>query len=184
MHHHDHINSPPEPSGWQPPALPGIWQHRQTLDFVCKQKAVRLHTLDKLKSKEWSGCLIVEPVSGDHELQRGHLLLTLGHLQDNIDDNRVPWALTFDRVPLADDGDNGQRLHWYCKQGNGEEFGELVVGDNYIPHLRLDASDPFFKIAFSRKQVWVLTWIIIVVTLMRMIFMTKKPTRLTILIAV
>ena len=55
--------------------------------------------------------MIVEPVSGDHELQGGHLLLTLGHLQDNIDDNRVPWALTFDRVCLADDGENGQRLH-------------------------------------------------------------------------
>ena len=55
--------------------------------------------------------MIVEPVSGDHELQGGHLLLTLGHLQDNIDDNRVPLALTFDRVRLADDGENGQRLH-------------------------------------------------------------------------
>ena len=51
--------------------------------------------------------MIVEPVSGDHELQGRHLLLTLGHLQDNIDDNTVLLALTFDRVPLADDGDNG-----------------------------------------------------------------------------
>ena len=55
--------------------------------------------------------MILEPVSGDHELQGGHLLLTLGHLQDNIDDNRVPLALTFDRVRLADDVENGQRLH-------------------------------------------------------------------------
>ena len=55
--------------------------------------------------------MIVEPVSGDHELQGGHLLLPLGHLQDNTDDNRVPWTLTFDRVRLADDGDNGQRQH-------------------------------------------------------------------------
>ena len=70
--------------------------------------------------------MIVEPVSGNHELQGGHLLLTLGHLQDNIEDNRVPLALTFDRVRLADDGENGQRLHWYCKQGNDEEFVELV----------------------------------------------------------
>ena len=52
FHHHDHITCPPELSGWQPPALPGIWQHRQTLDFVCKQKAAKLHTLDKLKRKE------------------------------------------------------------------------------------------------------------------------------------
>ena len=55
--------------------------------------------------------MIVEPVSGDHELQGSHLLLTLGHLQDNIDDNTVPWALTIDRVRLADYGENGQRLH-------------------------------------------------------------------------
>ena len=55
--------------------------------------------------------MIVEPVSGDHELQGGHLLLPLGHLQDNIDDNRVLLALTFNHIRLADDGDNGQRLH-------------------------------------------------------------------------
>ena len=129
--------------------------------------------------------MIVEPVSGDHELQGGHLLLTLGHLQDNIDDNRVPLALTFDRVRLADDGENGQRLHWYCKQGNGEELGELVVGNNYIPHLRLDTSDPFFKIAFSRKKVWVLTWIIVASQFDENDLSdgrAKKPTRLTIFI--
>ena len=55
--------------------------------------------------------MIVEPVSGDHELQGRHLLLTLGHLQDNIDEHRVPLALTFNRVRLADDVENGQRLH-------------------------------------------------------------------------